>query len=106
MKLAKPGMRLDLGGIAKGYAGDQAQKVLKEHGITQAKVDIGDIVISDPPPGKRGWTVEIPDAVGRTLLPKMQLSNCAISSSGNRSGFSLSGAFAIRMWSSRAPGAR
>ena len=36
VKLLKPGMQLDLGGIAKGYAGDEAQKLLKAHGITRA----------------------------------------------------------------------
>ena len=64
VKLAKPGMRLDLGGIAKGYAGDEAQKVLKEHGITQAMVDIGDIVISDPPPGSGAGLSRFPMRVG------------------------------------------
>ncbi len=33
--LAVAGMKLDLGGIAKGDAGDQAIKVLRDHGITK-----------------------------------------------------------------------
>ena len=33
--LAMPGMQLDLGGIAKGYAADQALRVLRGAGITQ-----------------------------------------------------------------------
>ncbi|MBI5789414.1 MAG: FAD:protein FMN transferase [Candidatus Schekmanbacteria bacterium] len=39
--LPQTGMDLDLGGIAKGYAVDEAVRVLKEHGITQALVDAG-----------------------------------------------------------------
>ncbi len=79
VQLEKPGMRLDLGGIAKGYAGDEAQKVLKENGITRAMVDIGDIVLSAPPPDAKGWSIEMPDSGA----PPQLLSNCAISSSGD-----------------------
>jgi FAD:protein FMN transferase len=79
VQLEKPGMRLDLGGIAKGYAADEAQKALKEFGIKQAMVDIGDIVLSDPPARSEGWKIEVPDS----NKPEMLLSNCAISSSGD-----------------------
>ncbi|HLK14363.1 MAG TPA: FAD:protein FMN transferase [Fimbriimonadaceae bacterium] len=81
VRLAKPGMRLDLGAIAKGYAADQALFSFKSHGIKQAMVDIGDIALGDPPPGKKGWSISIPDA-GRTPA-LMLLSNCATSSSGD-----------------------
>src|SRR5207245_2116736 len=56
VKLDKAGMQLDLGGIAKGYAGDEAQAVLKKHGITRALVAAGgDIVVSGAPPDTDGW---------------------------------------------------
>ncbi|HXG00046.1 MAG TPA: FAD:protein FMN transferase [Bacteroidota bacterium] len=35
------GMRLDLGGIAKGYAVDRSVELLKRHGVRQAIVDLG-----------------------------------------------------------------
>jgi thiamine biosynthesis lipoprotein len=35
------GMRLDLGGIAKGYAADMIVQILKEHGSTKAIIDLG-----------------------------------------------------------------
>ena len=38
VQLMVPGMRLDLGGIAKGYALDEAQKVLRAQGIRRALV--------------------------------------------------------------------
>jgi FAD:protein FMN transferase len=58
--LLKPHMRLDLGGIAKGYAIDQALRELERHGISQALVNAsGDMAASGPPPGKTGWTVGI-----------------------------------------------
>ena len=59
-RLLVPGMRLDLGGIAKGYAMDEALKVLEEHGIARALVSGGgDMAVSDPPPAKPGWRIEI-----------------------------------------------
>jgi thiamine biosynthesis lipoprotein len=86
VKLLKAGMLLDLGGIAKGYAGDEAQKVLKKHGITSALVAAGgDIVVSDAPPGAQGWKIEIqPLDPKETEKPKhLFLKNAAVSTSGD-----------------------
>ena len=41
IKLNKPGMRLDLGGIAKGYAVDNSIKILQDCGIQHARVSAG-----------------------------------------------------------------
>ncbi len=69
VKLLVPGMQLDLGGIAKGYACDEAQRVMKEQGITSALVEMGgDIVVTGPPPGKKGWNIEVPNAPGSSKL--------------------------------------
>ncbi|MER3416864.1 MAG: FAD:protein FMN transferase [Gemmataceae bacterium] len=58
VELRKPGMRLDLGGIGKGYAADQAVGVLKKAGCPRALVALGgDIAIGDPPPGQQGWRI-------------------------------------------------
>ena len=60
VELLKTDMRLDLGGIAKGYAVDEALKVLKEFGISRALIDAGgDIVLGDPPPELPGWRVGV-----------------------------------------------
>ncbi len=59
-QLLKPGMLLDLGGIAKGDSSDQALLVLKRFGIERALVaGGGDIAVSGPPPGERGWLIVI-----------------------------------------------
>jgi thiamine biosynthesis lipoprotein len=85
--LALPGMRLDLGGIAKGYAGDEAIRVMKKHGICSALFEAGgDIVVSGPPPGKKGWDVEIVDA-GSASKRVVQLARCGISTSGDTEQF-------------------
>lgn len=39
--LSKPGMSIDLGGIAKGYAADEVMRILLEHGIKSALVNLG-----------------------------------------------------------------
>ncbi len=76
--LAVPGMRLDLGGIGKGYAGDEAIKILREHGVASALFEAGgDIVVSAAPPDRPGgWLIETQD--GRRL----DLENAAVSTSG------------------------
>jgi thiamine biosynthesis lipoprotein len=83
--LLAPNMQLDLGGIAKGFAADQALAVLRERGIKRALVAAsGDIAAGDPPPGQDGWHVSIgvpfqKDGVERTLV----LANQAVSTSGD-----------------------
>ncbi len=60
VELMKPDMRLDFGGIAKGYALDQALEQLQQQGITRALVNAsGDMAASGPPPGKPGWLVGV-----------------------------------------------
>lgn len=81
--LKMKGMRLDLGGIAKGDAADQAQVVLKSHGIARALVAAsGDVTVSDPPPGKAGWTVEVAP-LGKEKPKTLTLSNASVSTSGD-----------------------
>ncbi len=85
VELRKPGMLLDLGGIAKGYAVDEALAVLRRHGITRAMVHAGgDIGFGDPPPGKPGWTVGV--GLLEPLGPPSQMitvSRCAVATSGD-----------------------
>lgn len=73
------GMLLDVGGIAKGYAADEALAAISHLGIKSALVAAsGDLAFSDAPPGEPGWTVAI-DALPKPLL----LSNAAVSTSGS-----------------------
>jgi thiamine biosynthesis lipoprotein len=86
VRLAKPGMQLDLGGIAKGYAADEALKVLRRHGITRALVAAGgDIAVSGAPPGAPGWKIAIApltEAEGASG-PWLWLADGAVSTSGD-----------------------
>jgi FAD:protein FMN transferase len=86
VKLLVPNMRLDLGGIAKGYAVDQALKVLGRLGITRALVSGGgDMAVSGPPPGKKGWRIELPplDASNAPPARFVLLSHAGLSTSGD-----------------------
>jgi thiamine biosynthesis lipoprotein len=85
-RLALAGMRLDLGGIAKGYAVDAALDELLGHGIERALVAIGgEIVAGRPPPGEHGWRITVAhhDAGPSEIL----LADAAVSSSGDTEQF-------------------
>ena len=59
-QLSRPGMQLDLGGIAKGFAADEALAELAKHGVKRALINLGgDLVAGDAPYGKPGWPVGI-----------------------------------------------
>jgi thiamine biosynthesis lipoprotein len=63
VQFAAPGMEFDMGGIAKGYAAALAARALREHGVTDGFVNIGEssmVAIGSPAPGK-SWIVEIYD---------------------------------------------
>jgi len=79
-ELRKPGMLLDLGGIAKGYACDKALAALRDLGILRALVDTGGgMALGDPPPDKAGWRIGMLGDSSKIL----QLSNCGVSTSGD-----------------------
>ena len=83
-ELTGPGTRLDLGGIAKGYALDEALAVLKKHGLRQALVSAGgDIVAGAAPPGKEGWRVALIALREETKPEFLWLTNAAVATSGD-----------------------
>jgi thiamine biosynthesis lipoprotein len=86
VELLVPNMRLDLGGIAKGYAVDEALKTLREHGVDRALVEGGgDVAVSEPPPGKTAWRFELSplDVTNAPSARYLSLTNAAISTSGD-----------------------
>ena len=88
--LLAPNMRLDLGGIAKGYAADEALKVLNGRGIDCCLVAAsGDIAIGNPPPDQKGWKIGIAtiDAHANDVTRNLVLHNCGISTSGDTEQF-------------------
>lgn len=81
--LRSPGMRLDLGGIAKGYAAERALRSLQASGMSAAIVALaGDIAIGSPPPHQSGWRIAIADGLG-SESPILALADCCVSTSGD-----------------------
>lgn len=61
-KLNTPGMIVDLGSIAKGYAADEAAKILEEEGIKHAIVNLGgNIVVLNKKPDGTNWRLGLQD---------------------------------------------
>ena len=83
-ELTGSGTRLDLGGIAKGYALDEALAILKKHGLRQALVSAGgDIVAGAAPPGKEGWRVALIGLREEVNPEFLWLTNAAVATSGD-----------------------
>ena len=83
VKFARHGVRIDLGGIGKGYAVDKCIALLKARGITQALVTAGgdSRVLGDR--GGRPWMVGIRDPRRDNVVAVIPLANSAISTSGD-----------------------
>lgn len=66
-RLPLPGMSVDLGGIAKGYATDRAAAVLRDNGIQHALIDAGgNIVAVGTRPDGKPWRIGIRDPRGKS----------------------------------------
>lgn len=77
-----PGMRLDFGGIAKGFIGDEVLRVLEDNGIDVGCFEAGgDIVLGQSPPGTDGWEIDVGSGV------PLLLSSCGVSTSGDAQQF-------------------
>ncbi|QOI99446.1 MAG: FAD:protein FMN transferase [Phycisphaeraceae bacterium] len=87
-RVLRDDLRLDLGGIAKGYAAQRAVDVLRARGYPIAMVALaGDVVASGPPPGEPGWRIALeptpPGLAPMTIL----LAHAAVSTSGDAEQF-------------------
>lgn len=84
-ELLVPNMRLDLGGIAKGFAADEALRAMAALGVTRAIVNAGgDIVAGEAPPGENGWRVGVA-TLTRDAPPNrfLRVANRAVATSGD-----------------------
>lgn len=83
--LARFGQTLDLGGIAKGYAGDELVRLLRNRGIRSGLLDLGgNILVFGPHPGGGPWTVGIqhPEKPRGTPLGAVTLEEGTVVTSG------------------------
>lgn len=75
-------LRIDVGGIGKGYAVDRAAEVLRSHGIHRALVNAGGSTVYaiGTPPKELGWTIELRDPSGK-VRPQVVLKDNSVSTS-------------------------
>ena len=88
IKFKIEGMRIDLGGIAKGYAIDKAIDKLKELNMQGALVDAGGDIrcFGTPPQGKDRWKIGLQNpelAEGEDVIMQLSLNDMAITTSGD-----------------------
>ncbi len=83
------GARIDLAGIAKGYAVDRCASILRKAGARSALIDLGgNMYAIGSPPGKNGWTVGIRDPKQtREVVGYLIISGQAVATSGNYENF-------------------
>ena len=85
IRLLREGMRLDLGGIAKGYAADRAVALLAEAGVKRALVDFGgNIHTLGRRSADRPWRIGVQDPLLRRgeYLGILEVSDRAVVTSG------------------------
>ena len=82
------GVRIDLGGIGKGYAVDRMGELLEEWGVGQALVHGGfsSVLALEPPPDSDGWAVVLSDPADGARRASLSVSQTALSASGLRKG--------------------
>lgn len=84
--ISKPGIQLDLGGIAQGWIGQRIIDFLRAQQIDHALVSVsGDVVMSEAPPGSKGWTigVNVPESTDDLLSRTLLLQNKSVTTSGD-----------------------
>ncbi|MEQ8218593.1 MAG: FAD:protein FMN transferase [Arenibacter sp.] len=86
IRIKQEGMQLDVGGIGKGFAADEAISLLKRNGINAALVDMGgDVTVSEAPPNKEFWVLGFSyfNENGEEVFQKIKLKNQAVATSGD-----------------------
>lgn len=85
LRFDDPGMEIDLGGIAKGYALDLARRRLAEAGIAHALLDLGgNLLVMGRPPEQDSWLVGLRDpGEDGAVLGVLAVQDRAVSTSGN-----------------------
>lgn len=78
------GAQIDVGGVAKGFAADELQSILAEHGVASALLDLGgNVTAVGAKPDGSPWKVGVADpAAPDQLAGTLELSDATVSTSG------------------------
>ncbi|MCX7995792.1 MAG: FAD:protein FMN transferase [candidate division WOR-3 bacterium] len=77
-------MKIDLGGIAQGFAADKIADILKKHDIKSAIINIaGEVYAIGKSPKNKPWIVGIKHPRQDGVIEKVGLIDCALSTSGD-----------------------
>lgn len=78
------GAQVDLGGIAKGVAGDSFASIMRENGITSAIINLGgNVQLVGARPDGEPWRIGIRNPFGTGILGFAAVQNCAVITSGS-----------------------
>lgn len=77
------GMEIDLGGIAKGYTGDQVMKIFREQGVTSAIISLGgNVQVLGAKPDGSAWRVAVQNPQGGGYAGVLEVVDQAVITSG------------------------
>ncbi len=79
-----PGMHVDFGGIAKGYALDEAAELLRRFGVKHGLLSAGTstLVSLGPPPGSKHWTIRLRNPYNNGGFIELAATEGSMSTSG------------------------
>ncbi len=84
IRLAKPGQRITLNGIAQGFITDRVTDLMQQRGVDHALINMGEIR-GLLPSGKAPWSLGIADPLDASqILKTLELGNQAMATSSSR----------------------
>ena len=84
VRFSFPGLKLDLGGVGKGYALERAAELVADLGVERGLLGAGlsSFVAVGPPPDQEGWPVTVSLTRGGAPISTIRLAEGSISTSG------------------------
>lgn len=88
------GTSVDLGGIAKGFAANEFERILRDNGVSDALLDLGgSVTVLGAPDESEAWTVGIQDPLAPTgvAAAQVRVSDTSVVTSGTNERFFVRG---------------
>lgn len=91
VKFRLPGMKIDLGAIAKGYAVDCAARKLKEQGMRSCLINAGGQIYCLGDKFGRPWRVAVRSPRGKDFIDYLELKDQSVATSGDYEQYFIKG---------------